>query len=208
MVEEAYNSIVALEHNDTPRFTAEQRDEILNLANRLQGQHEGTVGADELVRVAEEAGIDPRFVHEAAMRLGRKPQPISRAPLIAVCLFAFQAVAYMFVQNPGLYSTRSIAFPELAFAAFTAFALGLWASRERRVRFFVPVASIIVWTVTGLAMSGFTILTVHEAAVWVLPLACVFGLLQSVAALCGVVVAAGFDRKPGRATSPPRSLEL
>ncbi len=199
---------MALEQNDAPRFTAEQRDEILNLANRLQAQHEGTVSADELVRVAEEAGIDPRFVHEAAMRLGRKPQPISRTPLYALCLFALQAVAYMFVQNPGVSGTRSIGSRELLFAAFTAFALGLWASRERRVRYFVPVASIIVWTVTGLAMSGFTILRLHEAAVWVLPLACVFGFVQTVAAFCGTVVAAALDRKPERLPIPPRRLEL
>lgn len=180
---------MALEHDNVPRFTPEQRDKILNLASRLQAQHETTVSADELVRVAEEAGIDPRFVQEAAMRLGRKAQPISRTPIFALCFFAFQAL--MFIQNPLLYGSRPNA---VIVSALVSFALALWAAREKRIRPFVPIASTVVWIVTGLAVSGYAILRTHEAPIYILPFAVSFGFIQTIAAICGTLISTKLDR--------------
>jgi hypothetical protein len=134
---------VPLEH-DAPRYTPEQRDAILNLATRLQMEHETTVGADDLVRAAEEAGIDARFVHDAAMRLGRKPQGsvTLRGPLIAFILTILQA---------GLFAMdllHSHRFPEpldLLASGAVMFPLAFWGAQYPTVRRFVPVTAIVVW---------------------------------------------------------------
>ncbi len=186
-----------LEHDGAPRFTAEQRDEILSLANRLQAQHEGTVGTDELVRAAEEAGIDPRFVHEAAMRLGQKAKPISPAAKIAFGLFVLQACGFMFVQNPWIGANRAPASHEMWFAVAFAFFLALWGGRSREVRWFSPLAAISAWIAVGIATATFTFfVNGHQIGPWVLPMAAFFAMLQAIAALCGAVAAAGLDRTP------------
>lgn len=63
---------MSLRH-EAPRLTAEQRDAILDLAARLQARHEETTDLDALAEAAEEAGLEPRFVHEAARSLAQPP---------------------------------------------------------------------------------------------------------------------------------------
>lgn len=62
---------MALEHGDKA-FSPPEQEQILALAARLQAQHAENVGPEDLVRVAEEVGIEERFVVEAAqaIRLG------------------------------------------------------------------------------------------------------------------------------------------
>lgn len=193
----SYNGPVSLEH-DAPHFTPEQRDEILSLANRLQARHEGSVGADELVRVAEEAGIDPRFVQEAALRLGQKSRPLPRSLGVAFGLFVLQAGFFVFIQNLSIGGGRSVSAFEVSFAIAMAFFLALWAARERRVRWFTPLVALSVWTALFLAATGLSYLSgVHQS--WILQTALVFGFAQAVAAMFGAVAAAGvesLDRAP------------
>jgi hypothetical protein len=142
-----YNFSVALEHDAVPRFTPEQRDEILNIAARLQAQHEGTVGADELIRAAQEAGIDPRFVHQAAMQVARKPQVThTNAPLVAIVLFTLQAGLFMRGQVHW-YRQGSNPFdlPTMFCAFFFAAVLGHFAGRDRRLRWCVPLITLATW---------------------------------------------------------------
>ncbi|RYG27010.1 hypothetical protein EON82_01035 [bacterium] len=53
-----------LEHEPT-HLTPEQRDRVLDLAARLQQQHEAGIRIDDLAQAAAEAGIDERFVRQA-----------------------------------------------------------------------------------------------------------------------------------------------
>lgn len=182
-----------LEHQDDPRFTPEQRDEILNLANRLQAQHEATVGADELVRVAEEAGIDPRFVHEAAMRLGTRSRLNHRSLALATTAFSLQAFVFLFCQNIGIGGSRGIASHEVIFAATVAFVLGVLIARDKAIRWYVPLTLAAGWIVAGM-LAG--VLGRGEAASWLFNVAATFGGIQLLAALCGSALAAGLDRSP------------
>jgi hypothetical protein len=188
---------VRLEHDDSFRFTPEQRDEILSLAARLQTQHEATVDIDELARVAREAGIDPRFVHEAAMRVGRRTVPLPRSLLAALAVFTVQAGFFVFVQNPSVPGGRSLSTFELSFAIAMAFFVGLWVARERRIRWYAPLVSLGVWFALYLATTALTFLNGVRQD-WVLQDCVAFGIAQAVAALFGAIAVAGLDRPDKR----------
>jgi hypothetical protein len=179
--------------DEGPRLTPEQRDEVLSLAARLQAHHEATVDVEELARVASEAGIDPRFVHEAALRIGQRSRPLPRSLFAALAMFTAQAGFFVFIQNPSVPGGRSLSAFELSFAISMAFFLGLWAARERRIRWYAPLATLGVWFALFLATTALTSLNgVHQD--WVLQDCVVFGAAQAVAALFGAIAAAGLDR--------------
>lgn len=191
---------MSLEHDPAPRFTPEQRDAILDLASRLQVQHETTVGIDELMRAAEETGLESRFVQEAAMRLGRPAGPLPRSLLVVLGMFVAQAAFFVFIQNPSLPGLRSLSAFELTFAAVIAFFLGLWASHERRIRWLAPIVPLGVWFTLLLT----TILYAWTNGIdqgWAGRDCAAFGLTQAVAVLLGAIFAAGveqIDRPRGR----------
>ncbi|RYG27011.1 hypothetical protein EON82_01040 [bacterium] len=183
---------MALEH-EPQRFTPDQRDEILNLAAHLQVRHQDTLDADELIQAAQEAGIDPRFVHEATMRLAQKSRPLPRSLLLALGTFVLQAGFFVFVQAPMIPGGRSVSSFELAFAVATAFFIALWAARERRVRWFAPLVALAVWFALFLATTAFTALQGVEQH-WVLQDCVAFGFAQAAATLIGAIATAGIDR--------------
>ena len=182
-----------LDHEEGPRFSSEQRDAILNLAARLQGEHEATVGADELARAAEEAGIDPRFVQEAAMRMGQKTPPLPRSLLVAFGFFLVQACFFVFIQNPSLPGGRSLSAFELAFAFAMAFFLGLWAARVRSLRWYVALVPLGMWTALFFAVGLYATFNGIDQY-WAFGDCVAFGITQAAAALFGAVGAAGLDR--------------
>lgn len=188
-----------LEHDDAPRFTLDQRDAILNLAARLQVQHEATVGVDELFAEAVAAGIDPRFVHDAAMRLGRKSQPRHlRSPLFAFVLFTLQACLFMLYEchwfNRG---GTSLEWPLLFFAGAISLLLALWAARQPIIRRFVPLAALVVWIATAIPFY----FLVGSGSDWVLPVAFAYAATQSLAALIGLFAAVYVERTSRNARS-------
>ena len=181
------------DHEEGPRFTSEQRDAVLNLAARLQGEHEATVGADELARTAEEAGINPRFVQEAAMRMGQKTPPLPRSLLVAFGFFLVQACFFVSIQNPPLPGGRMISGLELSFAFAMAFFLGLWAARVRSLRWYIGLVPLGMWTALFFVLSLYTTFNGIDQF-WALGHWMAFGLVQAAAALFGAVGAAGLDR--------------
>jgi hypothetical protein len=56
---------------DKHRYSSDDRDAILKLAARLQDQHRDTASSDDLETLAEEVGIDRRFVREAVRQMSR-----------------------------------------------------------------------------------------------------------------------------------------
>ena len=57
---------MSLQHeDDLPPLTPTQQAEAIRLAARLQAEHEASASSEELIRAAQEAGIEPRFLREA-----------------------------------------------------------------------------------------------------------------------------------------------
>ena len=66
---------MSLRHDDElPPMTSDQQAEAIRLAARLQAEHEAR-STNGLLQAAAEAGIDPRFVREAASNLANAPRP-------------------------------------------------------------------------------------------------------------------------------------
>ena len=195
---------MSLEHRDPPRFTLDQRDEILNLAARLQIQHEATVGVDDLFAEAVAAGIDPRFVQDAAMRVGRKgrQKPRLAAPLLAFLLFVAQA-GFLLGDSFGWFGHGNaiLEWPEGVVAAETGLILALWAAREPLTRRFVPLATLAVWLAVGLLTLGTRRIVEGYFPSNVATTALVYGAIQFVAALLAVMAVREAERIPRNARS-------
>lgn len=186
---------MSLEH-EAPRFTPAQRDEILNLAARLQTQHEATVGTDELMRAAEEAGLAPRFVQEAAMRLGQPRQTGSyRSLVLAAFLFTLQAGLLML--NGYFWSRRGhigLEWPDLMLAAGVSLFIASRASRTLATRRFVPLLPLAAWSALAVSVREANVL--HGTPPWwVFPLAMEYVVPQMVAALVAILLAGALDRR-------------
>lgn len=82
---------MSLRHDELPPLTPAQQAEALRLAARLQAEANST---DEFLRAAEEAGIEPRFLHEAIRRLPAERQAPNPGPLV-LALLAIPALAIL-----------------------------------------------------------------------------------------------------------------
>jgi hypothetical protein len=58
-----------LENREPERLSPEQQTEVLRLAARLQAQDADRLSPQQLARIASEAGIEERFVHEAVAKI-------------------------------------------------------------------------------------------------------------------------------------------
>lgn len=175
-----------LEHGDTPRLTTEQRDRVLDLAARLQAQHESTVAVDDLAEAAAEAGIEKRFVQEAVRSLEVEAQPdlSYRLPL---GLFVAQAVAFMLQKDITVSAwQRPLILHEAVVAAMIAFALAAWASQSRANRSYVVVVPPLVWTTVGIAAS-FYMNQKGLIGAWIPGFATLYGAIQTGAGVLGLL---------------------
>jgi hypothetical protein len=57
-----------------PRYTSETLEKVVDLASRLQGEHQETLTAQDIEAIGEEVGLDPAFIRQALAQLDR-PQP-------------------------------------------------------------------------------------------------------------------------------------
>lgn len=181
---------------ETVRFTPAQRDALIDLATRLQAEHEATVGTEELVQAAAEAGVDPRFLSEAAARLESAPAaspPAVRDPLVALAAlalfdFLFLGIVvrhWFFPIAPGL---------RLPLLLAAAFAFSTVCARHRALRWAAPLAPLGIWLSIGVAST--VAYRLHGSAEWsTMPkYALGFGLVQAFGALLAAGVASLHDR--------------
>ena len=176
------------------RLTTEESRRVIDLAVRLQAEHEGTVAVGDLARAAEESGIEARFVHEALTRLGAESPPdrlsLAWVPMI---LFPVQAALLLASNFPGSYGHRSVTLHEAMIALVVSFLLAIWTAQRPAFRWVPPIASAGTWVLTGAAYS-FYLNQSFIAASWVPGVATIFGLVQTAAALFGAVAAARIER--------------
>jgi hypothetical protein len=142
---------VPLEHEPT-RLTPEQRDRVLDLAARLQSQHEAGIGVDDLVQAAAEAGIDPRFVHMAARSVvATPPEPPARtipspdrhvAGILMGVLTMLNAVVSLLHLGRAESSVGAVWFILLAGVT------GVWAVRGRLPVWLVPAVLLMTLLTT------------------------------------------------------------
>ena len=119
-----YNGDVARVVSSEPvRFTPDQRDALILVAARLQAEHEATVGAEELALAAREAGIEPRFLGEAAALLQReRPRVSPGEPLGALARLAlFDLLFFGVVERHWFFSVAPALQPLILAAAAAAF---------------------------------------------------------------------------------------
>jgi len=173
--------VARLASPETVRFTAAQRDALIDLAARLQAEQEATVGMDELARAAEEAGVDPRFLSEAARRLETPAEVGPREAIAALAgLALFDALFFGIVARSWLFPmSPMMGIPLLAVAAF-AFA---WIfGRPRALRWVAPLAPVAVWTALGIAAAfAYRFHGDHRFGL-MLQRAATFGLIQAASA--------------------------
>ena len=177
-----------LASSEPVRLTPAQRDALIDLAARLQAEHAGTVGADELARAAAEAGIEPRFLGEAAARFGTAPRAIGVAePVLAVLGIAlFDGLFFGIVSRSWFFPLVGALRLPLLLAAGFAFASVF--VRHRPLRWIAPLAPLAVWTALGIV--GTIVFRLHHHGEWrtVAGVAAAFGAVQALA----VAAAAGW----------------
>ncbi|AIE86482.1 hypothetical protein [Fimbriimonas ginsengisoli] len=95
------------EFKNEPRFDDRSQQEIIALAARLQREANQSMSLSELERIAMEAGIEPRFVRQAAMRHAEETEPIrTLAPMQDVIgPSALLALAAVFTVQVGVVWT-------------------------------------------------------------------------------------------------------
>lgn len=181
---------------ETVRFTPAQRDALIDLASRLQAEHEATVGTDELVQAAAEAGVDPRFLSEAAARLESAPaaSPTDvRDPLVALAALAVFDFLFLGVTVRHWFFPIAIGlrFPLLLAAAF---AFSAFCARHRALRWVAPLAPLGIWLSIGVAAT--VAYRLHGSSDWsTMPkFALAFGIVQAFGALLAAGMASLFDR--------------
>ena len=152
--------------HDAPRFSPEQSARLLDLATRLEAQHQSTVGVEELVRAAEEAGIDPRFVRQAAAILPTHES--AAAPYLRPGLGALSAFGL------ALFALGSI--PSMPFV---------------QQRF--PGTAVLALIATVAALGGYT-LGRQGAPGWVPPALGTLAFLLGIQAMGALMRSVGFYR--------------
>ncbi len=70
----------ASSRGETARYDEAVQQQIIALAGQLQDRERATVSLEQLESIAEEAGLEPRFVREAARRIALRPAPVPSSP--------------------------------------------------------------------------------------------------------------------------------
>lgn len=184
------------------RFTPAQRDALIDLAARLQAEHEATVDAQELARAAAEAGIDPRFLHEAAIRMQAQPAPAPRTSaetdrrtaVAALVTLAIVDTLFFLIRPRGYVLPREYGML-IALASLCASAL---IARFRPMRFLAPVGAAAIWMAIGIS-TIFVEKLVRGYVDYDVPRFIVLsGVVQLVISAIVAGIAAAVDRTPYR----------
>lgn len=143
---------MSLRHDDDlPPLTPEQRSEALRLAARLQAE---ATSQQEFFRAAEEAGIEPRFLHEAVAHVAQGPAlqtVVQDGPAIRIVpvggMAALLAVAALLTAGP---------LPPFAacFALAFLFAVLPTSHRRPRRRVYATVVLAMLAFDAALALAG------------------------------------------------------
>ena len=184
-----YNTpAVPLRHDDEfPLLTSAQQAETLRLAARLQAEHEARSSSEALLQAAAEAGIDARFVREAAQRVvsgsekTRRPLP---RPLIAVALLTVLNW-FALVNQRAEYAGIQLEVWQIVGLALAAFAASAWVGRERRVRWTMPLAVVAIWLALGLPDLIYHVSLEGRGLPWLPALIAIVGGLQFAGASLG-----------------------
>lgn len=135
---------MALEHrfDEEARLTSEQSKRVVDLAARLQAEHDRTVGVDDLAQAAAEAGIETRFIHEAARRVRTEATPPAPETAyetwpLALGLLAMLGFGACYAE-PGLRAWLFYGLPWLLHLA-APLALGCALGRRGAPAWFLPL---------------------------------------------------------------------
>ncbi len=134
-------------HDELPPLSAAQQTEVLRLAARLQAEHESTTSFECLVRAAQEAGIEERFLQEAVERVAATPRPYGPT-LQPASLWAAPALVLIAAALGALVPF----FPPFPFVAFLGFLFALYPTLAGRSRLSVAGVSFVSWMSINLAM--------------------------------------------------------
>ncbi|MEZ0327662.1 MAG: hypothetical protein ACAH95_17330 [Fimbriimonas sp.] len=126
------------------RLDEDKQQRIIALAAELQKREAATLTHSELERAAAEAGIDARFVREAARQVEEGTQTLPaeqpyRSDTLRVALAIFALVTFNFFGTTAVFMSRQ--FDLLTFLAVSVGA-GLMASKGLRERLAAHLASI------------------------------------------------------------------
>ncbi len=194
---------MSLRHeDDLPPMTPSQQAEAIHLAARLQAEHEEN-STERLFQAAEEAGIERRFLDEAAWRVAEGSLPLRPSsavprPFIAVLtltLLNMLALRGQSAESVGIVLENW----QIALLVGTPLIASLWVGREPRVRWTVPAAVLAVWLALALPDALYHLLLEGRTLKWLPALVLIIGGLQFVAALIGAFV---HWHRPTRHSSP------
>lgn len=184
---------MALRHDDAlPPLTTEQQKETILLAARLQAEHEARSSSEALMRAAAEAGIDARFVVQAAHQVAgtkkrrERGKPVPRPLAAALILATLNALAIFWepFNNVGVELSGG----ELTILVAVPFLAALIVAQERRVRWTVPASIAPLWLALALPFGVWSRLYMGQSPSWLPPLVVIVGALQILAALVGSLV--------------------
>ena len=178
--------------SETVRFTPAQRDALIDLAARLQAEQAASVGMDELAQAAREAGVDPRFLGEAALRLDAAPAPVvepgPREALQSLAALAlFDALFFGVVTRHWFFPVAPGAC--LPLMAASAFVFAWTFGRRWELRWVAPLVPIAVWAALGVAAAVTVRFHGSYRAPEMLYTATRFGLFQVLGAAVAAVLA-------------------
>ncbi len=136
--------------NLPPRLSPQQRDRAIELAARLQAEHGESIGVDELASAAEQVGIQPQFVHEAARIQMAEEQAALRAKdrrtayaLVGSLILINFAITFVPAVRTSLVSSAA-GFALLALAGFSS----SWCVKGRLSAWVGPSAILSTFAAT------------------------------------------------------------
>lgn len=183
-----------------PSLTPDQQAEAIRLAVRLQEEHRSN-DSGSLLRAAEEAGIERRFLDEAVARVsvGRKPTHPNN-PAIGLILGLIVLILALIGMSASVPASSSyiINAPVLTIACFLGFLFAVVPTLRGRSRRSVAMIVVSSWVLLDLLMWA-TGIDVHGEFTTV-------GLIEVAGTLLGIVIAeiaAAFSRE---AKNRPQSL--
>ena len=149
---------MSLRHDDElPPLTPAQQAEAIRLAARLQ-EEEAT--RHDLLAAAEEAGIEPRFMREAAYRVAAAPQTVPHiAPSVATvrnwATFALYTLGFLVASTTYVGAGRGLQSVQagIILAVVESAILALFWTRRGRSRLFVYTSLAVAWAMLDIVLN-------------------------------------------------------